>query len=292
MSLTSKPVDGLDLEGSALALWNEFLASFFDGATHDVGPMKSILFPAATLRFQESPQPKPLTNVGISVVWVQPSKVTKCWDTLTASERAALPAGTIPNYRQERARAYCAFIFLVRATGSTDNSQKQVQVAASRLYGLLANAGATKPLAEKGIRMIRPTPPRMAFPGDSAPTADLGYRLRVMSCAAVLRWPVVSQAYDGASAVIILSNGASGFVRVIVDLAGNVLTQTDPGPATADVILADANGGFWKLRANTAGLRVCQSDPGPATVAPVLLDANLAAWTLVVDTAGNVGATA
>ena len=194
--MTSAPINGLALEGSALALWNEFLASFFDGNPHDVGPLKAVSFPAATLRFQEASQPQPLSNVGISTVWVSPSRVTTYWDTLTAAEIEALPTGTTPNYRQQRAKCHCAFIFLVRATIATgdDNSQKQVQDASSLLYGLLSNPGATVPLSEKGIHHIRPSPPRMAFPGAGAPTADLGYRLRVLSCAALLKWPIVSQA--------------------------------------------------------------------------------------------------
>jgi hypothetical protein len=193
--MNSAAISALDIEGSALALWNEFLASFFDGRTHDVGPLKAVQFPTATLRFQESPQPQPLSNVGISVVWVSPSRVERYWDTLTPAEIAALPAGTTPNERQQRAKAQCAFIFLVRATiaGSNDNSQKQVQSAAGKLYGLLSNVGATIPLANKGIHHLRPSQPIMAWRGIGAPEPDLSYRLRILSCAALLKWPVVSQ---------------------------------------------------------------------------------------------------
>jgi hypothetical protein len=117
---------------------------------------------------------------------------------LTSVELAALPGGTSSN--QERVRAHCAFLFLVRAmtAGTTgDNAQKQVQQAAGLLFGLLENTAATEPLSEKGISKIRPMAARMAFPGDGAPGGgtgyDLGYRLRVLSCRTVLRWPVVSQ---------------------------------------------------------------------------------------------------
>jgi hypothetical protein len=91
----------------------------------------------------------------------------------------------------------CAFLFLVRAAGGdsgvSDNAQRQVQIAMGNLFGLLENSEATQPLSEKGITKIRPSSPRMGFPGDGAPGADLGYRLRTLSCAARLRWPVVSQ---------------------------------------------------------------------------------------------------
>lgn len=192
MSLNSKAVDGLDAEGSALALWQEYLAGYFDGGTHLVGRM-SVVFPKATLRFQEASLPQPLKGLGISVVWVTQVRTERRWEVLTAPDLALLPAGTPAD--QERVQAHCSFLFLVRAltAGSNDNAQQQVQAAAGKLFGLLQNTAATEPLSEKGISKIRPTPARMAFPGDGAPGADQGYRLRVLSCRAILRWAVASQ---------------------------------------------------------------------------------------------------
>ena len=192
MSLNAKAIDGMDAEGSALALWQEYLAGYFDGGAHLVG-RASVVFPKATLRFQEASLPQPLKGLGISVVWVTQVRVERRWEVLTAAELAFLPAGTPAE--QERMQAHCSFLFLVRAltTGPSDNAQQQVQVAAGKLFGLLQNTAATEPLSEKGISKIRPTPGRMAFPGDGAPGADQGYRLRVLSCRAVLRWAVASQ---------------------------------------------------------------------------------------------------
>ena len=192
MSLNAKALDGLDLEGSTLALWQEFLAGYFDGGAHLVG-RASVVFPKATLRFQEASLPQPLKGLGISVVWVTQVRVERRWEVLTAAELALLPAGTPAE--QERMQAHCSFLFLVRAltAGTSDNAQQQVQAAAGKLFGLLQNTAATEPLSEKGISKIRPTPARMAFPGDDAPGADQGYRLRVLSCRAVLRWAVASQ---------------------------------------------------------------------------------------------------
>ena len=67
MSLNAKAVDGLDLEGSALALWQEFLAGYFDGTAHQVG-RAAVVFPKAVLRFQEASLPQPMKGVAISVV--------------------------------------------------------------------------------------------------------------------------------------------------------------------------------------------------------------------------------
>ena len=208
MSLNAKAIDGMDAEGSALALWQEYLAGYFDGGAHLVG-RASVVFPKATLRFQEASLPQPLRGLGISVVWVTQVRVERRWEVLTAAELALLPAGTPAE--QERMQAHCSFLFLVRAVdppspgssplrqgsggqaGAASNAQQQVQVAAGKLFGLLQNTAATEPLSEKGISKIRPTPGRMAFPGDGAPGADQGYRLRVLSCRAILRWAVASQ---------------------------------------------------------------------------------------------------
>jgi hypothetical protein len=195
MPLNSPPVSGIDLEGSTLALWNEFLSGYFDGSTHSVGIIPGITFPKATLRYQESPLPQPLQDaVAISVVWVAPSCIKMYWADLTAPEIAASGISS-PNPTQQRAEARCLWMFLVRSVtaGGDDNAQKQVQSASSKLYGLLLNSKSTEPLAEKGIHHIRPGTPRMAFPGDGAPGADLGFKLRVLSCTGTLRYPILSQ---------------------------------------------------------------------------------------------------
>lgn len=115
-------------------------------------------------------------------------------------------------------------------------------------------------------------------------------------------WTVLAVAWAGVpvtppvtppapSSIVILPDGAGGFWRVIIDVLGDVGTQSDPGPQTPDVILSDGGGGFWKLIADTQGNRMGQTNAGPATVPPVLLDANLVAWTLVTDSLGDIGAT-
>ena len=78
---------------------------------------------------------------------------------------------------------------------------------------------------------------------------------------------------------------------MILDVAGNIGTQSDLGPATPNVILDDGGGGFWKLTVSVSGDRYGVSNAGPATVAPVILDSNLVAWTIIVDNSGNIAAT-
>jgi hypothetical protein len=195
MALISSPVSGLNLEGSALALWNEFLAAYFDGLEHTLGLIPGVQFPQAVLRFQEAALPQPMEgDLGISVVWVAPSSICTHWDTLTAAEIAASGVAN-PPLRQQRATAHGSFLFLIRANeaGANANAQKQVADGAALLYALLENSLATEPLSQKGIHKLRPRPPRLAFPGDGSPGTDLNYRLRVLACGAVLRYPVISQ---------------------------------------------------------------------------------------------------
>lgn len=90
----------------------------------------------------------------------------------------------------------------------------------------------------------------------------------------------------------ILSNGSGGFCQLMVDITGNVGTQTSGGPATSPVpVIADGGGGFWQIVTDAVCNRGTTSVPGPATAPVVLIDANLVNWTLTVDNTGNLGAT-
>jgi hypothetical protein len=93
--------------------------------------------------------------------------------------------------------------------------------------------------------------------------------------------------------VVILSNGAGGYCRLVVDLLGNIGAIADPGPATAPApVLSDGNGGFWMIVTDSVCDRGTTSVAGPATVpVPTLVDSNSVVWGLVVDQTGNLGAT-
>jgi hypothetical protein len=92
--------------------------------------------------------------------------------------------------------------------------------------------------------------------------------------------------------VVILSNGAGGYCRLVVDLLGNIGAIPDPGPATAPApVLSDGNGGFWMIVTDSVCDRGTTSVAGPATAPVVLTDSNNVAWTLIVDSSGNLGAT-
>ena len=90
---------------------------------------------------------------------------------------------------------------------------------------------------------------------------------------------------------VVLSNGAGGFCRLVVDVTGNIGADVYPGPATSPVpVLADGSGGFWQIVTDGDCNRGMTSVAGPATAVPVLVDSNSVSWTLVVDSTGNLGA--
>lgn len=181
MSLTKPALNAMDLEGSALALWQEFLALWFDGAAHAAGGHPAVTFPKADLRFQQSALPQPLADaatgtppgLGLTAVWTSPASVHPAWETVGAR-------------RQQVHLADTQFLFFLRAAGPQATSASPAKVAATAaglLFGLLTNSHATKPLAEKGIHALRPATPVLV--------ADTLHAVRLVTCRARLRYPVL-----------------------------------------------------------------------------------------------------
>lgn len=184
MPLTAPAVSELDVEGTSLALWQEFLAGYFDGASHIVGSNPTAVFPKAALRFGQSAAPQPagsaVVDVVISLVWlgnVGPRRLE--WEK-------------VGNSTQQMAYSRTAWLFYVRASvnaatpGPTaGNPQKLCTLAAGRLQALLGNSDAALPLAQKGVAHLRPDEPR--------PIEDKEYIVRTLRCRGWLRYPVLSQ---------------------------------------------------------------------------------------------------
>jgi hypothetical protein len=186
MPLTSPAVSALDLEATTLALWAEFLKSYFDGNQHAIGTNpENISFPAADLRFQEDPHAQPLNGLGIRCVWVTPSSIRRTQDTVNGA-------------RQDVMYATASWLFLVRVSvgqkaDATGNPQKQCAHAAALLFALLQNSKATQPLGQKGIHHVRPTNPVSVLDGKGSPKMDEAFVLRMVPCMAQLRYAVLSQ---------------------------------------------------------------------------------------------------
>lgn len=174
MSLSNAPVSALDLESSVMKLFAEWLAKWFDGHAHALGANPTpVTFPSATLRFQQSAQPQPLTGVGISAVWVSASNIKRYWEK-----------------GQQVSLDNAAWFFLVRA--ATDDAA--CRTTGDRLFALLSNSAGTKELSEKGIHKIAPSNPQLISEGKGSPgTPDLNYITRLVPCKARLRYPILSQ---------------------------------------------------------------------------------------------------
>src|SRR3990172_8063478 len=79
MPLIAPHASALEIEGSILALWEEFLRGYFDNAIHPLGPYQSVKFPGAVLRFQQSQVTQPLDGRSITLTMATPASVKRAW---------------------------------------------------------------------------------------------------------------------------------------------------------------------------------------------------------------------
>ena len=189
--LNNPAVDANSLETSVMKLWQEFLARYFDGGQHDVGAVENVQFPQAELHFQQSAVTQPLQGSGgsgpgsgVAITLVGSEGSRRKW---TAWENVAL-AGGQPNVglaytRQEMAYERVDWNFWIRASGT--NARAACKLASDRLFGLLNNKAETHALGAKGISRVRGGLPRAIQETD--------YVLRLVTCGATLRYPVLSQ---------------------------------------------------------------------------------------------------
>lgn len=194
MPLTAPHASVLELEGSILALWEEFLRGYFDNALHALGPYQTVKFPSAQLRFQQSQITQPLDGRSITLTMANPAGVRRAWDSeiITGQPHA-----------EETFWSDITFSFWVRASGqfagppldASDKAAYECQFTADRLFALLSNAYATKPLSEKGIMHLRPRPPQLVASGAGSGGGDAAkeYYMRMVPCRASVRCPVLSQ---------------------------------------------------------------------------------------------------
>jgi hypothetical protein len=178
--LTAPPITETALEAGSLALFAEFLSGYFDGLNHAIGTNAPQLFPKAEILFQQSSASQPLNGVAISVIMARPGRVKKYLDWSLGR-------------RMQRAQARVTWTFIVRAAGpetGAGNAKKKCQDASDLLFGLLDNPVNTFPLAEAGIRHLRPETPGVVSEGMASPQSDLRYAMRMFACPGTLRWIV------------------------------------------------------------------------------------------------------
>lgn len=184
--MNSPAVSEGQIESSTFNLFNEWLKGWFDGGTHAIGGNAAVTFPKAVLRYQQDKLPQPLSDqVGISMVWVNTSKVITSW-------KLALVAGSLPA-RQQIANVQTTWLFMVR---SEVENKKNCRAVAELLFAILNNTNATLPLAQKGIHRLRPMPPQLISDGGRRmEKPDLNFALRMVQCGGTLRYPVLSQVF-------------------------------------------------------------------------------------------------
>lgn len=204
--MNSPALNEWSIEGGTLALFAEWLGSYFDGSSHTVGNVAQV-FPQAELRFQQSSLSQPLSGsgsvgtpttvspgLGISVVWVKPTNTRLCWEWVQPPTLAPNPAPAMS--RQQIAYADGALMFFVRAQSpqtGTGNSQKVAMTAADLLSGLLKNSSATNGLAQKGIHKVRAESSVLVSAGAGSVDYDLNYSTRMVAARMRLRYAVISQ---------------------------------------------------------------------------------------------------
>ncbi|HEV2329023.1 MAG TPA: hypothetical protein VGY56_09580 [Verrucomicrobiae bacterium] len=187
--MNSPAVNEAALETSTFDLFNEWLKGWFDGNAHAIGAGQPVTFPAAVLRYQQDKLPQPLGGqVGISLVWVNTSKVIYSW------KMSPVPSGNGTNAtpaRQQVANIKTTWLFMVR---SEVENKKNCRSVAELLFAILNNTNAALPLSQKGIHRLRPMPPQLISDGGRRmEKPDLNFCLRMVQCNGVLRYPVLSQ---------------------------------------------------------------------------------------------------
>lgn len=163
-----------------MALWQEFLAGFFDGHDHDVDALnRAVTFPAATLEFGQVRNPQPLNGALITLMWLSPGRVRPIWEMIG-------PTGD--RHVGKMGLAEVTWMFWIRAKVvdvGAGNSVWLATLVASRLYGVLANRTACAPLALKGIDRLNPDSP--------VTVVDSDYAIRLVACRSRLRYPLSVQ---------------------------------------------------------------------------------------------------
>jgi len=123
--------------------------------------------------------------VGITMTFAADTgrNVSRRWETVLVG-----PSGQ----RQQMFYKPVRFNFWVRCETADDTARALCMNAGQLLESILANAAETRVLAQNGVHRLRP--------GSSSPVADTTYVLRLVPCAATLKYAVLSQ---GATPVVL-----------------------------------------------------------------------------------------
>ena len=182
------PLTELNLEKGTYDLFAQWLAAYFDGAAHAVGGNAPVTFPRAALGFAQSAMPQPL-NPPAATPQTPPPPVPQVGITMTFAPGAGRPQRrweTVGAGRQQMFYKAVRWNFWIRCATADNAARACAMNAGQLLEAILANKQETRGLAQNGVHRIRP--------GTPEPVADTAYILRLLTCQAVLKYAVRSQA--------------------------------------------------------------------------------------------------
>jgi hypothetical protein len=142
------PITELTLETAPPALWKEFLTSYFDGATHDVGAHIGITFPKANIAFGQSAPLQPLdtaanpqqalqTSAEIRVICL-PRASAQTWNTEATAGEHLLATDSV------------MFQFQIRANkGRAGNERHASRNSCTRCSPILSRAFPSRAMASR-----------------------------------------------------------------------------------------------------------------------------------------------
>ncbi len=176
------PITELTLETAPPAIWREFLASYFDGATHDVGPHVGIVFPKANIAFGQSAPVQPLDRAANPQQAVQTSAEIRVLCLPRSSAQTWNSEATVGEHLL--ATDSVMFQFQIRASKSRSvDGQYLAGRISELLHALLANPVTRFPLARNGITHLLPNKPQVIESTD--------YALRLLNATARLQYSVL-----------------------------------------------------------------------------------------------------
>lgn len=141
MTLTKPAISVTDFEKSVNDLWYEFLNGLFGGETvadrtHNVGRFQNVEFPECKIGFQRSPIVQGENKPEILITWLKTAKFKCFW---------ANRDDGIDKIADDK----LSWILWVKASGN--NRRSVCRGISDKLYFVLNNRSATKPLVEKGL---------------------------------------------------------------------------------------------------------------------------------------------
>jgi len=176
MSLQTPAITELTVESGTYALFNEWLAKWFDGHAHAVGVNAPVVFPPANRAFGQGKPVQPLhdqslgTDAEIRLVMLARGEVASPNDTVL--------------YQGKLLTDFVTFNFWVSAKRpGAGQSQLLAERLGELLKAILTNPDARYELAERGITHLSPQGPAQWL-------QDKDYSKRLVSCNGTLQYAV------------------------------------------------------------------------------------------------------